>query len=73
VTGQEASIDCRACGMRSYHPEDIARRYCGNCHAFHDDLAAGRAEPGPIRLASNLFGIDWRIRRRWRRLVMRGR
>ena len=32
------SIRCPRCGMRSYNPHDIDQRYCGNCHAFHDDL-----------------------------------
>ena len=31
------SIRCPRCGMRSYHPHDIDQRYCGNCHAFHDE------------------------------------
>ena len=29
-------IACHVCGMMSYHPEDIAQRYCGSCHQFHD-------------------------------------
>lgn len=32
-----ASIFCCRCQMRSYHAEDIAKKYCGECHAFHDD------------------------------------
>jgi hypothetical protein len=31
----EPSITCPDCGMTSYHPEDIAHRYCGKCHKFH--------------------------------------
>jgi hypothetical protein len=32
------SITCLACGMVSYLRADIQNRYCGHCHAFHDDL-----------------------------------
>lgn len=28
------SITCPDCGMTSYHPNDIAAGYCGNCHAY---------------------------------------
>lgn len=34
----EASITCPRCQRVSYHPTDIARRYCGACHMFHDDM-----------------------------------
>ena len=34
----EPSIACPKCGMVSYNPNDVEQRYCGNCHAFHDDL-----------------------------------
>jgi hypothetical protein len=33
----QPSIRCPFCGIVSYHPQDIATRYCGACHAFHDD------------------------------------
>ncbi len=32
------SITCPRCQRVSYHPEDIAQRFCGAC-GFHDDLA----------------------------------
>lgn len=28
----QPSITCPACGMTSYHPDDIREGYCGNCH-----------------------------------------
>lgn len=28
-------IMCLDCQRKSYHPEDIKQRYCGNCHKFH--------------------------------------
>lgn len=28
---------CRRCGMVSYHPKDLAERYCGACHKFEDE------------------------------------
>lgn len=30
-------IKCLHCRLRSYHPKDIAERYCGQCHIFHDN------------------------------------
>lgn len=37
-------IECLACHLRSYNYNDIMMRYCGNCHAFHDDVAEIDAE-----------------------------
>ena len=34
-------IRCLACGAVSWHPRDVAERYCGRCHRFHEDAAAG--------------------------------
>lgn len=34
---ENAYIVCPRCGKISYHPRDIAERYCGACHLFHDD------------------------------------
>jgi hypothetical protein len=31
-------IVCPACGRVSHNPHDIEHRYCGACHAFHDDM-----------------------------------
>lgn len=30
------AITCQRCGLVSYHPQDIAARYCGNCRMFHE-------------------------------------
>lgn len=29
-------ITCLDCGMTSWNPSDVEKRYCGNCHEFHD-------------------------------------
>jgi hypothetical protein len=34
-------ITCPKCGVTSYNPNDVKYRYCGNCHAFHDEPARG--------------------------------
>lgn len=34
-------IVCPNCGRSSGHPDDIANRYCGNCHQFHDQMVEG--------------------------------
>jgi ribosomal protein L37E len=33
----QLGIQCEACGMTSYHPEDITQRFCGNCHRFLEE------------------------------------
>lgn len=35
------SITCPRCGFTSYHPRDIAERYCGMCHEFRDGCDGG--------------------------------
>jgi hypothetical protein len=32
-------IQCLRCGFTSYHPKDVAEKYCGYCHVFHEDPA----------------------------------
>jgi hypothetical protein len=32
-----AAITCPRCGRTSYNPNDIAQRYCGACHRFHEE------------------------------------
>jgi ribosomal protein L37E len=36
------TILCRLCGRESTHPGDVAHRYCGACHLFHDAVAEAR-------------------------------
>lgn len=33
----QAWIECKVCGLVSWHPKDVEERYCGHCHQFHDD------------------------------------
>jgi hypothetical protein len=35
------SIVCPRCHARSYHPRDIAEKYCGACQSFHDATLDG--------------------------------
>jgi hypothetical protein len=32
------SIMCLVCGARSWSLQDVAHRYCGNCHQYHSAL-----------------------------------
>jgi hypothetical protein len=34
------AIRCRHCGLTSHNPTDVAERYCGHCHLFHDAPAS---------------------------------
>lgn len=36
------AITCPVCEMTSYHPNDVAEGYCGNCHDW-----TGQPRPGP--------------------------
>lgn len=38
------SITCPDCGRTSYHPQDIAYGYCGNCHAYTGKPATTQVE-----------------------------
>jgi len=33
------AIRCERCQRISYSSGDIAHRYCGHCHVYHDDVA----------------------------------
>lgn len=33
--GEHPYITCFRCGSRSYNANDIAQKYCGLCHQFH--------------------------------------
>ena len=34
------AIKCLCCGLTSHNPNDVAQRYCGFCHAFHEPFGA---------------------------------
>jgi hypothetical protein len=36
------AIRCHACQRISYHPKDVRERYCGACHAFHEEHLLGQ-------------------------------
>lgn len=33
--GGQTGIKCFKCERTSYHPQDVAYKYCGHCHRFH--------------------------------------
>lgn len=35
--GRKAWILCLECNRKSFHPQDVAERYCGRCRRFHDE------------------------------------
>ncbi|WP_155885105.1 hypothetical protein [Actinomadura flavalba] len=37
--GDQPSFMCPRCCRDSYHPDDVANRYCGACHTFNADRA----------------------------------
>lgn len=39
-------IVCPRCGWTSHNRNDVAQRYCGHCHVFHDDLRQPALFPG---------------------------
>jgi ribosomal protein S27AE len=34
---ETAAITCLRCGLSSFNPTDIAEKYCGACHVFHEE------------------------------------
>lgn len=41
----QPSFTCPRCGRTSYHPDDVANNYCGNCHWWTGDPILGQYEP----------------------------
>lgn len=39
-SGDQTGIKCLVCGMTSYNPNDVANKYCGHCHRFHEEMQA---------------------------------
>lgn len=42
--------------MTSYNPTDVAARYCGNCHQFHDDMPSPPSGVVPESLSLRSLG-----------------
>ena len=40
------AIRCAECGTVSFNKHDIAERYCGRCHRFHDSTKEGKRPYG---------------------------
>lgn len=36
--GASIGIKCLRCGLTSWLADDVQRKYCGNCHKFHEDI-----------------------------------
>jgi hypothetical protein len=49
MTAEPPSFTCPDCGRTSYHPQDVAHRYCGACHTFPEDRMPDPTPPGPTR------------------------
>lgn len=41
VASTPPSYACLCCGAVSYHPDDVAQRYCGWCHDWTGDSTSG--------------------------------
>ena len=41
----EKTIQCLRCGRISYNAGNIAKKYCGGCHEFHEDMEVTRLFP----------------------------
>jgi hypothetical protein len=37
ISSDGTAITCPRCGRTSHNPNDVRERYCGFCHAFHED------------------------------------
>jgi LSD1 subclass zinc finger protein len=38
ISSNGKTITCHECGLTSANSNDVAQRYCGHCHLFHEDL-----------------------------------
>jgi hypothetical protein len=51
-------FECPVCKMKSYHPQDIAFGYCGNCHAFTKGEVS--VDQDPVVIADNVWNhLPW--------------
>ena len=41
------AIRCKTCHSISHNPNDVEERYCGQCHAFHEDATNYIGPPRP--------------------------
>jgi hypothetical protein len=57
ISPDGGSITCHRCGLTSYHPMDVAHRYCGGCHRFHTDAAAVAVDLDALRARMQRDGI----------------
>ncbi len=46
IVGYYEGITCLLCGLTSRNLNDIAYRYCGRCHVFHEEHEE-KLEPPP--------------------------
>ncbi len=37
IQGDRYYILCHNCKLKSWNPNDVDNRFCGNCHRYHDD------------------------------------
>jgi ribosomal protein L37E len=51
------TITCRLCGLTSHHSGDVEKRYCGNCHIFHEDVAGKNYEFDCVECGRHIFLI----------------
>lgn len=38
ISADGKSFTCLRCKLTSHNPRDVENRYCGRCHAHHDDI-----------------------------------
>lgn len=38
LTHAGTAIECKLCGMTSFHTDDVKQKFCGKCKIFHNDL-----------------------------------
>jgi hypothetical protein len=64
---QQPYIVCPKCGMVSHNPNDVRERYCGRCHAFHDDpyFAKRRIATEAVEVIARFASIARSIMRRF--------
>jgi len=43
IASDGRAITCHRCGRTSFNANDVAQRYCGHCHMFHDDETVDEA------------------------------
>jgi hypothetical protein len=55
ISPKGKTITCHKCGLTSSNLKDVANRYCGGCHIFHEDMRFDPKQPPPAEFVHDVL------------------